>query len=132
MKLWVFDNDGTLYDDANAHDQFSALLIRYVASRLNCSEENASMFLEAEKQKADSGSLVGTLVQKFHFDFDELVNQTYLNIDLSECVPAPDQERRKVLENIPDPKIVLTNNPAAYAQKVLRRIGLDHCFVDVK
>ena len=41
MDLWVFDNDGTLYDDFAAGEKFMGILFQYVSQLLDISVEQA-------------------------------------------------------------------------------------------
>ncbi len=126
-KLWVFDNDGTLYDDSVAHQQFRRLLSEYVAKTLARSQEEAEGILADIKGRVGRGSVVLALTREFSLDFDDLVRNVYLRIRLTNCVAA-DPGLRGSLLAIPGPKVILTNNPSEYARKVLEHLGVADCF----
>ncbi len=127
-RLWVFDNDGTLYDDSAAHQQFRQLLSGYVAKVLARSQEETEGILADIKARIGKGSVVLALTREFAFDFDELVENVYLRIRIEECVTTADPNLRETLIALPGPKVILTNNPSEYAQRVLEHLGVADCF----
>src|ERR1035437_40133 len=131
MDLWIFDNDGTLYDDTQAHKQLMEILYRHCSMVLGVSLESVPEEIKKLKTKWNTEFSLIALRKEFGFDFSEMVNQTYLKIDLEKCgVPNTDPIRVNALCVIESPKIVFTNNSSAYARKVLKHIGLLQCFMD--
>ncbi len=126
-RLWVFDNDGTLYDDGAAHQQFRKLLAEYVASKLARSWEEAEELLARIKAEVGKGSVVLALMREFGIDFDDLVQNVYLRIEFAGCITLVPGLRKHLLA-VPEPKVVLTNNPSEYACKVLQHLGIADCF----
>ncbi len=126
-RLWVFDNDGTLYDDSAAHQQFRQLLSEYVAKALARSQEETEGILADIKARIGKGSVVLALTREFALDFDDLVRNVYLRIRLADCVVS-DPGLRGILLAMPGPKVVLTNNPSEYARGVLEHMGIADCF----
>ncbi len=126
-RLWVFDNDGTLYDDSAAHQQFRQLLSEHVANRLARSGEEAESILADIKARIGKGSVVLALVREFALDFDDLVENVYLRIRFAELAVS-DPGLRETLFALQGPKVILTNNPSEYARKVLECLGIADCF----
>lgn len=130
MKLVVFDNDGTLYDDNIVGSRFGEICERYVVARFGVSpdEGEARQFLKELKQKWQTPFSVIALNREFEVDFEEIVEATYLQIDLTACRIRKDSAKLETLKAVPHTKVVLTNNPMAHARRVLRHIGLEDCF----
>lgn len=132
MGLWVFDNDGVLYDCTAAEQEFSAIFIAYFSRLLACSSSEVERLRTHLRKKHQTESSVFAFAQEFDLDFDEIVANTYLKIDLERCgVPHQDEERLRVLQAIPAPKVVLTNGPSVFARSVLDHIGLLGCFGEI-
>lgn len=131
MDLWVFDNDGTLYDDRRVGEQFMRLLLGYYSERASLPVEAAARELGKLKEKWKTKFTVIALMKEYGFGFSEMVENTYLGVKLEECgLVTPDSAKREVLNLIRAPKIVFTNNPSVFARKVLSFTGLLDCFED--
>lgn len=132
MDLWVFDNDGTLYDDTLVHEKFNRYLASYLKTRIGIGSEDPGLFAQRLKVKHQTSSAVVGLVREFGLDAQEVIAQTYLLISLEECkVPFWDRDRDEALSRLRGRKIILTNNPSAFAGKVMDRIGLRRHFLDI-
>jgi putative hydrolase of the HAD superfamily len=130
-NLWVFDNDGTLYDDTLAEASYKEILCSYISNMLKIPISEAWEKAKELKQKWETDLTPVALVREFGIGFSELVEKIHMKIDFNECkIPICDSEKRDSLCNIGAPKIVFTNNPAVFARKVLAHIGLEHCFMD--
>jgi HAD superfamily hydrolase (TIGR01509 family) len=132
MNLWVFDNDGTLYDDLGAGEQFLKIFYGYFGELLNMSPDQVAGEVTRLKDKWNTEFSILALVKEHGSDFTDAVNNTYLKIDLEACkITAPDPLRLRVINALHGEKVVLTNNPSAFAKKVLSYIGLAGCFSDL-
>lgn len=131
MDLWVFDNDGTLYDDFGTQKIFMEIFSGYSSNLLGVPPQEVPAQLAKLKNKWNTEFSVIALMKEFGVDYSEMVNNTYLKIDLKKCnVPKFDPVRKRALDNILEKKIVFTNNPSAFARRVLLYAGLESCFSD--
>ena len=129
MFLWVFDNDGTLYRDAGASKQFQIIFNRYVSKEFRIHESKVVEMITQLKIKYVTDFSIVAVMKEFGADFQEIVEQTYMQIDLDACgVPRNCLEKRNALQAISGDKIVLTNNPSEYAKRVLDHMGISNCF----
>lgn len=129
--LWVFDNDGTLYDDSEVQVNFMEIFSEYVASFLGVSDQEVPTQLTKLKGKWDTEFSIIALMKEFRVDYFEVVNNTYLKVDFGKCgVPRSDPIRKKALDGLSGKKIVFTNNPSVFARRVLAHVGLESCFSD--
>lgn len=132
MDLWIFDNDGTLYDDTNTRKQFREIFYQYCSKVLGVSQECASEEVARLRTKWNTAFSAVALKKEFGLDYAEIVNQTYFKVDFEKCgVSNIDPVRGRALSAITAPKIVFTNNPSMYARKVLKYLGLLEYFVDI-
>lgn len=131
MDLWVFDNDGTLYDDSIAKEQFMKILSEYVSQLLNIPIDQVLSEITRLKLKWNTDATVVALMKEYKLDFAKIVGDTYLKIKLEKCsISAPDLARFSILNAIPWPKVVFTNNPSVFARYILSYVGLAGCFSD--
>lgn len=131
MDLWVFDNDGTLYDDFGAGEQFMRIFFQYFSQSLHFPIEHVPNEVTRLKKKWCTEFSILALVKEHNINFSEIVNNTYLRIKLEECnITAPDIARMNILNSINAHKVVFTNNPSVFARHVLSYIGLSDCFSD--
>lgn len=132
MDLWVFDNDGTLYDDSETHKNFMDIFCEYSSNLLRVPIHEVSIRLVELKNKWNTEFSIIALMREFEVDYADVVSNTYLKVDLEKCnVPKSDLMRKKVLNSILSEKIVLTNNPSIFARRILSHIGLANCFSDL-
>jgi|CXWL01.1.fsa_nt_gi FMN phosphatase YigB (HAD superfamily) len=132
MHVWVFDNDGTLYEDGEAHAQFGQIVFEFVKQTYDLKGLDPKYFLNLLKGKWNTRSSVVALMREYKVEFETLVSETFLRIDFTTCSRiVPNIESRVALDSITSTKVVLTNNPSAYAEKVLHHINLLDLFVEV-
>lgn len=125
MKLWVFDNDGTLYDDTITQEQFQSHFVTFIQPILGVGRGEIAEELSRLKNKWDTDFSILAIRSEFGIDYQEILNSTYLKIDFSVCsILNPDQEKIDVISSLDGEKIVLTNNPEEHAQRVLNYTGL--------
>jgi putative hydrolase of the HAD superfamily len=131
MDVWLFDLDGTLYDDVPTRREFFELLTAYARDKQvptdGCDE--IEIMAATLKAKHGTGSSILAFQLEYGLDLDEVIAATVLRIDLERCgIDRADVQRRKALDSIDGRKIVFTNSPSGYAAKVLSYVGLDSCF----
>lgn len=132
IDLWVFDNDGTLYDDKLVHAEFARHLASYLAGYLGIPSADAEIVGKQLRVKYSTSSTVIALVREFKLDISEVIERTYLRIDLDSCqVLTKDPERDEALKHIGGRKLILTNNPSVFARRIVERIGLLRHFDDI-
>jgi len=132
MILWVFDNDGTLYRDFGAGEQFQTIFNRYISEELDIPKSEVDERIKHLKTKYSTDFSLVAVMKEFNVNFSEVVERTYLKIDLDACdVPESDDQKAEVLSRLPGKKVVFTNNPSEYANFVLNRMGLRKYFSDV-
>lgn len=132
MNLWVFDNDGTLYDDFGAGQQFMKIFYEYYAesygNRSGCMVEEVDNL----KDKWNTEFSILALMKEYGVDFERIVQETYLKINLQSCnIPSPDLARLEAINSLQGRKVVLTNNPSVFAKRVLSFVGLEQCFMSI-
>lgn len=129
--LWVFDNDGTLYDDSETHRNFMEIFFEYSVIFLNVPVQEVPTQMAKLKSKWNTEFSAIALMKEFKIDYSEVVRNTYLKIDLEKCkVPKSDLTRKRALDDLLAKKIVFTNNPSQFARRVLAHVGLESCFSD--
>jgi len=132
MNLWVFDNDGTLYDDREASRQFFKISNPYFGQLLGIAPEKVETKAQELKKKWGTQFAFMALVKESGVDFTRAVNDVHLKIDLEACgIATPDTLRRRVISNLSGRKVVFTNNPSTFARKVLAHVGLLNLFSDI-
>lgn len=131
MNLWVFDNDGTLYDDSKTHQQFFEIMAAYFAPILNVPPDQVKSEGERLKKWSTDFSIIA-FVKEHGIDFTEAVKSTYLGIDFQACgIPVASSLQVEAIKALEGKKIVFTNNPAAWARRVLLHLGIADCFSEI-
>lgn len=132
MDLWVFDNDGTLYDDSGASEKLKTILFQYVSRLISIPVGQVPNKVARLKEKWHTKFSILALMYEYHIDFSEMVRNTYLKIKLDECnIVTPAIAKKSVLSSIDSRKVVFTNNPSTFASYVLSYVGLEACFSDI-
>lgn len=132
MNLWVFDNDGTLYDDTTLSEQFMKIAFAYYGSILSIPSDEIPNEIARLKKKWKTQFSIIAVAKEYGIDFADAVNNTYFRVKLEECrISNPDLVKSEVLNSLPGRKIVFTNNPSTWARRVLSYAGLLNCFSDI-
>ena len=125
----LFDLDHTLYEPAtgllHAGDR---MITAYLAHRLELAHE------EADALRARLWRQYGTSARGAEIEFG-LAQPEFYYESLKDLDPAAHLERdaplAAMLEGLAAELYVVTNSAAEYAHRVLRALGIDHCFREV-
>lgn len=124
--VWLFDLDNTLHDASHAvFGQLNNSMTQYIADHLNLPWEQASD-LRASYWRRYGATLLG--LQKHHgICGHDFLHQTHQlpKLEVEAYMPRADKQ---AIRHLPGRKFVLTNAPRAYAERVLKIIGLSDCF----
>lgn len=125
--VWVFDLDNTLYPAEC--DLFAQIDVRMGAF--------ISDFLDVDKVEArrvqklylkDHGTTLKGLIENHKINPHDFLDYVH-DIDFT---PVPkDDALRKAIEALPGRKIIYTNGDKTYAEKVVKRLGIEGMFEDI-
>lgn len=124
IDCWIFDLDNTLYPAAA--DLFALIDVRmaaYIARLLGCEADHARIV--QKRYFLDHGTTLSGLMRHHGVDPHDFLAFVH-DIELDRLVI--DIELVAHMEALPGRKLVFTNGDAPYAQRVLDRLGLGHCF----
>lgn len=120
--VWLLDLDNTLHDaQPHVFPRINRAMTEYVASRLGLAEPEASA-LRLHYWQRYGATMLG-LIRHHGVDAHEFLRETHPFPDLHRIV-ARDHGLRDALRRLPGRKIVVTNAPGAYANRVVRRLGI--------
>ncbi len=129
IRALLFDLDNTLYSEATG-------LETCVAQRMNqfIADMFGLPFHEAVRFRREHARPYGTtlewLMQEQGFTEPERYFR-YIHPEGEEDCLEPDHVLRLMLNDIRLPKAVLTNAPSEHAERVLKRLGIEDCFIRV-
>ena len=124
VAVWVFDLDNTLYPpDGSVFPQIDRRIRDYIAAYLGVDPAEAYR-IQKHFFHTYGTSLLG-MTREHGAEPRAFLNYVH-DIDLT--VIATDLDLRAALERLPGRKLVFTNADAAYATRVLHRIGIADCF----
>jgi len=124
---WVFDMDHTLYPANDAlFSQIEVKMTDYVA-KITGFDRSQSDALRRQYWDQYGASLAG-LVKHHKVDPHDFLHHVH-DIDYSVLMPSPDLIA--TLDLLRGRKIVFTNGPRAYADRVLTQLGLQGAFDDI-
>jgi putative hydrolase of the HAD superfamily len=125
-RVWLFDLDDTLHDAGRAAMPYiNAAMTEFVQRELNLAHDEASA-LRSHYWRRYGATLLGLMrhhgVRAAHF-----LHDTHRLPGLEDRVRA---HRHDVaaLARLPGRKLILTNAPRDYAQRVLRALRIEHLF----
>lgn len=123
-RVWLLDLDNTLHDATRVvFPRIDAAMTAYIVQKLGISHDQANA-LRREYWLRYGATLLG-LVRHHGVDPDDFLARTHPFPDLEDLI-APDPHLAAALRRLPGRRIVLTNAPDAYAQRVVRRLGVAH------
>jgi len=124
IDSWIFDLDNTLYP-ASA-DLFALIDVRmaeYIAELLDCESDEARRV--QKRYFIDHGTTLSGLMRHHGVDPHHFLDYVH-DIELERI--GSDMDLIAHMEALPGRKIIFTNGDTPYARRVLRRLGLEHCF----
>jgi len=121
---WIFDLDNTLYPaDCNLFEQVQRRMGEFIASTFALDAAAA-----AEKRKyffQTHGTTLRGLMVEHGVDPAGFLDYVH-DIDLSPIAPLP--ALSAALERLPGRKLIYTNGTAAHAERIMRKLGVEHHF----
>jgi putative hydrolase of the HAD superfamily len=129
--LWVFDNDGTLYNNPSELEKVVvAKMIKYIALRYNLSYSKAK---EKRKELLQRHCTKYTLIaiKQEGISENDFIQKTYLSINPSDFGIKKSPELRELINSLLGEKIVLTNNPSEFADLILEHLGIKDLFSQI-
>jgi putative hydrolase of the HAD superfamily len=126
IEAILFDLDNTLYSETNGMEaRVLERMNRFVAEYLGLSvEETASIRREGSRRH---GTTLEWLMEEKDFDDPEAYFEAVHPENEIDGL-QPDPELRHFLESLPQKKAILTNSPREHAERVLKALGVAHCF----
>lgn len=124
VSLWLFDLDNTLYDaDAGVFDQIHQRMARFIASHLGVSLKQAEE-IQYNYWASYGATFLG--LERFHGISPELFFRETHSFDLEPYIKpvASAHTLCSLIRSLPGRKVVLTNGPHAYAERVLSFLGI--------
>ncbi len=136
--LWFFDLDNTLHDaSSDIFPYINDAMTSFVARHLHLDRDAASQVRNQYWQRYGA-TLLG-LVRHHAIDPHEFLYETHRFDELSGAhlddlsnIVKGEKGLRQLLNRLPGRKILLTNAPRAYAEKVLQELGIGGCFEAVE
>ncbi|TKB50589.1 pyrimidine 5'-nucleotidase [Ferrimonas sediminicola] len=124
-NIFLFDLDNTLYHpDAGILDQVGARMKHYVADKLALSPEQATELCFGYYHRY-GGTLRGLQQHHPEVDIDDFSVYAH-DVDTSR-LPAQ-AALAKELMALPQKRYIFTNAARPYAQRLLKKMEIDHCF----
>ena len=127
VETWIFDLDNTLYPArCNLFVQVSARMTSFIQDRFGLEPETAKD-LQRDLFRRHGTTLRG-LMTEHAVDPEAFLHYVH-DIDVSVVDPSPRLDH--LLGALPGRKLVFTNGSVPHAERVMRRLGVDHHFESV-
>ena len=125
-RLWLFDLDNTLHDASwRLMAEINRRMTQYIQSMFQLNQAEASA-LRARYWKRYGATLLG-LVAHHGVDADDFLQKTHPIDTLDDLfLPNPGLARKPSI--CKGERWLVTNAPRAYAQEIVKRLGLQHFF----
>jgi len=131
IKSVIFDNDNTLYRvPKELYEAVINNMDKLIADYLNISKEKASIERKNCYAFNNCRSTGYGFYLKYGFNVKKFNERTYLNIAFNRYLKK-DYKLVKLLENISQRKIILTNNPKVFAEKIVSVLGIKKFFNEI-
>jgi putative hydrolase of the HAD superfamily len=131
--LWVFDNDGTLYNDKVLQKDIEKLMDQFFSRMTNSSENDGKrQRKKLRKKHSDTSTIISLYREGFEIPYlRKFVTETYLASNKTKLKDDRYSTLTDKLSQIPGTKIILTNAPSAFAHQVLKYLEIDEWFYAV-
>lgn len=132
MRIYLFDCDGTLYDDSRTLAEFLRQLCAYVGPRLNLSPEE--VLTRRKKLKEDNpeyDSTIALFARTENFNLREMTETIFGGIDFAQAGVTANAGLRAHLLSLHGPHYLWTNNPRIHGHRALTAIGIRDLFTNV-
>ena len=127
IDTWLFDLDNTLYSpDLAIFSQIDKKMKKFISEKLDITEEEA--FKLQKKFYNEYGTTLYGLMRNYNVIPDEFLEFVH-NIDLKNLKKS-DLLKEKIY-SLPGKKIIYTNADRTYANRVLKKLGINHLFFDI-
>lgn len=128
FKYLLCDLDNTLYSDLSGMlDYIDQRIDDFIALKLNLAKEEITRLRCSYLQKYGT-TLAGLLIHH-QVEPAEYIQSIY-QVNIADFL-KPDPRLAKVMENIQLTKVIFSNSPASYIQKVLEVLKIEDCFAKV-
>lgn len=125
--LWVFDNDGTLYNDTSIQLAVARQMDMFFA-RMHGIEECRGKAIREKLKKKHSVSSTLVALHREGCPVDAFIQETYLTVNFyAEDICSP-TILATFVPHLSGEKIILTNSPSEFVRKVLVNLGLEGQF----
>lgn len=124
IDSWIFDLDNSLYPaSCNLFELIDIRMGEYICRLLGCDAADARRIQKSFF--ADHGTTLSGLMREHGVDPHDFLDYVH-DIDMARLAADPDL--LAALDRLPGRKFVFTNGDAAYAGRVLDRLGLANAF----
>ena len=126
--VWVFDNDGTLYQNTRDIESAVVLLMNEYLAQLYGIEIHVASQKRKELLGKHKTKYTLVAMRKEGVDEEDFIRKTYLAVDPKDYGIGFNQRLRDVISSLAGERIVLTNNPSAFARRILDALGIQNLF----
>lgn len=126
-ESWIFDLDNTLYHPRHRlFDQIDVRMGQFIGARLGLGADAARVL--QKRYFREHGTTLTGLMRLHNVPPEEFLEFVH---DISLDGLPPDPALAQALAALPGGKYVYTNGSLPHAERVLRRLGCDHCFAGI-
>ena len=128
-NTWIFDLDNTLHDaQKKIFPVINQKINQYICEKVKINFTEADLL--RQKYWDNYGATLEGLIKHHNIDPTEFLKETHTLINLENLV-VPMKDLIKILSSINEKKILYTNAPRDYTNKVLEACRVEECFDDV-
>ena len=126
-ETWIFDLDNTLYPASiNLFSQIDDRMREFIADFLGLGQDEA--FKVQKQYFREYGTSLRGLMDRHGLDPAAFLDHVHdIDLTILDADPLLDQ----ALARLPGRKLIFTNASTAHAERVTRRLGIDHHFDDI-
>ena len=125
-RVWIFDLDDTLHDaSAQIFPQLNRAMTEYIMDKLKLEEPEA--FRLRQHYWRIYGATLKGLMRHHRVDPYHFLDKTHQLMELPQMV-IKTKRLRHFLQRLPGRKIIFTNAPMSYAERVLDLLGIEDLF----